>query len=446
MNRRTINAVVLLGVLSLASILIVQLVWVRKTLEMQEKNIAIQEKEDSLNLKSFSENTIIALKSVLDEIQRTSKDSLDTYGTVRQVNNNQFTVDLSEELQPFYLETLLKKEFYNQNIHQDFIYGIYDCFVDTILLSNMIHYSKDKAYITTKNKPSEISTESLNLKKDGHYFTVFFPYFTAKSIEPAVFISPWIYISIIIVLVLIFFGYSLAIIIRQKRLSEVKTDFINNMTHELKTPISTISLSSEMLMRIDLNEDPEKIRKYAGIIYKENKRLENQVERVLNVAKLDKDKVVLNKENFDVHELLAEVKENFEFNQLNQGGKIELNCIAENYKIQADPVHLTNVVYNLLDNAVKYCITTPQIVLNTQNEKNHLVIEISDNGIGMKREDLKQIFEKFYRVPTGNIHNVKGFGLGLYYVKLIIDAHEGKIEVKSAVNKGTTFAIYLPIS
>jgi two-component system phosphate regulon sensor histidine kinase PhoR len=444
-NRRTINAVVLLGVLSLASILIVQLVWVRKTLEMQEKNIAIQEKEDSLNLKSFSENTIIALKSVLDEIQRTSKDSLDTYGTVRQVNNNQFTVDLSEELQPFYLETLLKKEFYNQNIHQDFIYGIYDCFVDTILLSNMIHYSKDKAYITTKNKPSEISTESLNLKKDGHYFTVFFPYFTAKSIEPAIFISPWIYISIIIVLVLIFFGYSLAIIIRQKRLSEVKTDFINNMTHELKTPISTISLSSELLMRIDLNEDPEKIRKYAGIIYKENKRLENQVERVLNIAKLDKDKVVLNKENFDVHELLAEVKENFEFNQLNQGGKIELNCIAENYKIQADPVHLTNVVYNLLDNAVKYCITTPQIVLNTRNEKNLLVIEIADNGIGMKREDLKQIFEKFYRVPTGNIHNVKGFGLGLYYVKLIIDAHEGKIEVKSAVNKGTTFTIYLPI-
>ena len=445
MNRRTINAVVLLGVLSLASILIVQLVWVRKTLEMQEKNIAIQEKEDSLNLKSFSENTIIALKSVLDEIQRTSKDSLDTYGTVRQVKNNQFTVDLSEELQPFYLETLLKKEFYNQNIHQDFIYGIYDCFVDTILLSNMIHYSKDKAYINTKNKPSEISTESLNLKKDGHYFTVFFPYFTAKSIEPAVFVSPWIYITIIILLVLVFFGYSLAIIIRQKRLSEVKTDFINNMTHELKTPISTISLSSEMLMRIDLNEDPEKIRKYAGIIYKENKRLENQVERVLNVAKLDKDKVVLNKENFDVHELLAEVKENFEFNQLNQGGKIELNCAAENYKIQADPVHLTNVVYNLLDNAVKYCSTIPQINLYTRNDKNLLVIEITDNGIGMKREDLKQIFEKFYRVPTGNIHNVKGFGLGLYYVKLIIEAHQGKIEVKSTLNKGTTFLIYLPI-
>ncbi len=445
MNRRTINAVILLGLLSLASILIVQLVWMRKTLEMQEKSIAIQEKEDSLNLKAFSENTIIALKSVLDEIQRTSKDSLDTYGTVRQVKNNQFTVDLSEELQPYYLETLLKKEFYRLNIHHDFIFGIYDCFSDSILLSNIIHYSKDRAFVAINRKPLEVTAQSLNLKKDGHYFTVFFPYFNSKSIEPTVFVSPWIYISIIILLVLVFFGFSLAIIIRQKRLSEVKTDFINNMTHELKTPISTISLSSEMLMRIDSNENPDNIRKYAGIIYKENKRLENQVERVLNVAKLNKDKVVLNKENFDVHELLVEAKENFEFNQLNLGGKIELNLYAENYEIQADPVHLTNVVYNLLDNAVKYCSKVPQIDLKTSNDKNDLIIEICDNGIGMKREELKLIFDKFYRVPTGNIHNVKGFGLGLYYVKLIVEAHHGKIDVKSNLNIGTTFTLRLPI-
>jgi two-component system phosphate regulon sensor histidine kinase PhoR len=130
---------------------------------------------------------------------------------------------------------------------------------------------------------------------------------------------------------------------------------------------------------------------------------------------------------------------------MNQGGKIELNCSAENYIIQADPVHLTNVVYNLLDNAVKYCTKIPQIDLNTRNEKSFLVIEISDNGIGIKREDIKLIFDKFYRVPTGNIHNVKGFGLGLYYVKLIIEAHDGKIDIKSTLNKGTTFTIYLPI-
>jgi two-component system phosphate regulon sensor histidine kinase PhoR len=217
------------------------------------------------------------------------------------------------------------------------------------------------------------------------------------------------------------------------------------MTHELKTPISTISLSSELLMRIDLNDNPEKIRKYAGIIYKENKRLENQVERVLNVAKLDKDKVILNKENFNVHELLEEVKENFEFNQMHQGGTIELHCDAVTWQIQADPVHLTNVIYNLLDNAVKYCSSIPHICLTTRNDKNNLIIEISDNGIGIKRENIKLIFDKFYRVPTGNVHNVKGFGLGLYYVKLIIDAHQGKIDVRSAIDKGTTFIISLPI-
>jgi len=261
-----------------------------------------------------------------------------------------------------------------------------------------------------------VTSSKLRLKKDGHYFTVFFPNVKAKPIEPTVFISPWIYISIIVLLVLVFFAYSLAIIFRQKRLSEVKNDFINNMTHELKTPISTISLSSEMLMRMN-EDDPEKVRKYAGIIYKENKRLENQVERVLNVAKLDKDQVVLNKEQFDVHELLAEVKENFEFNQSQQGGKIALFTDASIFSIQVAPVHLTNVVYNLLDNAVKYCIGKSDIQIRTRNEKNGLTIEISDNGIGMKRENLKMIFDKFYRVPTGNIHNVKGIGLGLYYVK-----------------------------
>ncbi|NBR14178.1 MAG: sensor histidine kinase, partial [Crocinitomicaceae bacterium] len=321
MNRRTINAVVILGVLSLVSILIVQLVWVRKTMEMQAKNIAIQEKEDSLNIKEFSEQAHIAFINVLNIISQKTDDYSDKYGAVKQLRTNHFTIDISEELQPFYLETLLKKALYNQNIHQDFVYGIYDCFTDTLVFSNLIKFTKDSLYLSVNETIPGLTSAKLRLKKDGHYFTVFFPNVKAKPIEPTVFISPWIYISIIVLLVLVFFAYSLAIIFRQKRLSEVKNDFINNMTHELKTPISTISLSSEMLMRMN-DDDPEKVRKYAGIIYKENKRLENQVERVLNVAKLDKDQVVLNKEQFDVHELLAEVKENFEFNQSQQGGKI----------------------------------------------------------------------------------------------------------------------------
>ncbi len=445
MIRRNINAVVVLGIISLASILVVQMVWMRKTIAIQQTNIAIQEKEDSLNLKQFSEQAHIALRNVLEEISTSKSDSSDLYGAVKQIRTNYFVVDINEELHPFYLETLLKRQFYDQSINQDFQYGIYDCFSDSIVFGNLIKYSKATGYAPASDTMAGITSAKLPWKTDGHYFTVVFPNVMAKTIEePTEFISPWIYVTIIVVLVMIFFGYTITVILRQKRLSEVKTDFINNMTHELKTPISTIGLSSEMLMRTDFTNEPEKLQRYASIIFKENKRLENQVERVLNVAKLDKEELTLKKEDVDVHELLTEAKENFDINQLEQGGSIQLDLQAGTPVIHADPVHVTNVVYNLLDNAVKYCDKKPVINVKTVNDKKGLQIEITDNGIGMKREDLKMIFDKFYRVPTGNLHNVKGFGLGLYYVKLIIDSHGGKIDVKSKPGEGTTFSVFLP--
>ena len=445
MNRKNINAVVILGIISLASILVVQMVWMRKTISIQQTNIAIQEKEDSLNLKQFSEQAHIALRNLLEEISTQTADSSDLYGAVKQVRTNYFTVDINEELHPYYLETLLKKEFYNQNIHQDFQYGIYDCFTDSIVFGNLIKFTKDSLYAPVSDTVTGITSAKLSWKKDGHYFTVYFPNVISESVgnsEPL--ISPWIYVSIIVLLVLVFFGYTLAVILRQKRLSEIKTDFINNMTHELKTPIATIALSSEMLLRNDFSNDEEKLKRYAGIIHKENKRLETQVERVLNVAKLDKEHLVLSKEIMDIHELLEEAQENINFNQSEQGVKVELNLNADSGEINADPVHITNVIYNLLDNAVKYCETIPEIKVITRTDKKGIIIEFTDNGIGMKREEHKLIFDKFYRIPTGNLHNVKGFGLGLYYVRLIIQEHVGTIDVKSQVGKGTTFTIWLP--
>jgi two-component system phosphate regulon sensor histidine kinase PhoR len=445
MIRRNINAVVVLGIISLASILVVQMVWMRKTIAIQQTNIAIQEKEDSLNLKQFSEQAHIALRNVLEEISTSKSDSSDLYGAVKQIRTNYFVVDINEELHPFYLETLLKRQFYEQSLNQDFQYGIYDCFSDSIVFGNLIKFSKTTGYAPASDTVTGITSAKLPWKTDGHYFTVIFPQVMARTIsEPAEVISPWVYVTIIVVLVMIFFGYTITVILRQKRLSEVKTDFINNMTHELKTPISTIGLSSEMLMRSDFSNDPEKLQRYASIIYKENKRLEHQVERVLNVAQLDKEELTLKKEAVDIHELLIEAKENFDINQLDQGGSIQLDLQAETSAVNADPVHITNVVYNLLDNAVKYCDTKPQIKVKTTNDKKGIVLEISDNGIGIKREDLKMIFDKFFRVPTGNLHNVKGFGLGLYYVKLIIESHGGKIEVKSKPGEGTIFTVSLP--
>lgn len=426
--------------------MIIQGVWIRKTVATQAASLAIQQREDSLNFVRFTENTHIALSNVLADIAAVSSDSSDLYGAVKQIEPNYFSVDINEELQPYFLETLLKREFYAQQVRRDFQYGIYDCFTDSIVFGNLIEYIGDSTFASAKGSTSEAPISEAIWNNDGHYFTVFFPDVQSDTVAADLdtSYSPYFYLIFIVVVVLIFFGFTVNVIMRQKRLSEVKTDFINNMTHELKTPISTIGLSAEMIMRTNF-EDQERLQQYAGIIFKENKRLEHQVERVLNVAKMDKDKISLKKESFDMHELLDEVKENFEFNQMETGGKIELELNATQYEINVDPVHLSNVVYNLMDNAVKYCDKTPEITLKTLSDKRWFTLEISDNGIGIRREDIKMIFDKFYRVPTGNRHDVKGFGLGLYYVKLIIEEHGGQILVKSAVGKGTTFTVRLPL-
>ena len=446
MNRYSLNTLILLGVISITGIMIIQGVWVRKTMELQVKNIAIQEKEDSLNLKEFSEQCHVALRNVLEEINTNLSDSSDLYGAVKQIRTNRFKVDINEELQPFYLETLLKKSFYTQNINQDFVYGIYDCFTDSIVYGNLIKFTKESFYEPTSLEDAGITSENLSIKNDGHYFTVFFPNVEAKSIVPVQFISPWIYIGVIILLVLVFFFYSLMIILRQKKLSEVKSDFINNMTHELKTPISTISLSSEMLMRMKSTDDFDRIKRYAGIIFDENKRLEHQVERVLNVAKLDKDKLILNKEKINLEEILLQLKDSFELFQKNERAILELDLGDGSHEVFADPVHITNVLHNLTDNAIKYSNENPNVIIATSHTAKDIIIEFKDSGIGIKKEHLKSIFEKFYRVPTGNVHDVKGFGLGLYYVKLIIDSHKGDISVQSTYGQGTIFTIRLPFS
>ncbi len=447
MNRLTIKAVIVLGIISLLSIMTIQGVWIQKTVATQAASLAIQEREDSLNFVRFTENTHIALRNVLEDIAAQSADSSDLYGAVKQIEPNYFSVDINEELQPYYLETLLKREFYAQQVRRDFQYGIYDCFTDSIVFGNLIEYIGDSTFAADKSKTTSSPMSELKWNKDGHYFTVFFPDVQSDSINSKLdtSYSPYFYLIFIVLVVLFFFGFTVNVMVRQKRLSEVKTDFINNMTHELKTPISTIGLSAEMIMRSDF-KDNEKLQQYAGIIFKENKRLEHQVERVLNVAKMDKDKLSLKKERFDMHELLDEVKDNFEFNQMETGGQITLELKASPFELYVDPVHLSNVVYNLMDNAVKYCEKTPEIVIKTSTDKRWFVLEVTDNGIGMRRDDIKMIFDKFYRVPTGNRHDVKGFGLGLYYVKLIIQEHGGQIFVKSAIGKGTTFTVRLPSS
>ncbi|GGB05870.1 sensor histidine kinase [Puia dinghuensis] len=234
-------------------------------------------------------------------------------------------------------------------------------------------------------------------------------------------------------------------LVRQKKLSEIKNDFINNMTHEFKTPLATISLAVDALRNEKVIQDRTKSEYFTGIIKEENKRMNKQVETILQASLLDRQEQQLNKRALHAHVIIQEAMENFHLQLEGKGGRSELQLNAKNDLILADEVHFTNIITNLVDNAIKYSKENLLIRLTTHSTPKNLVIRIEDNGIGMGKETQRRIFEKFYRAHTGNLHNVKGFGLGLSYVKTIVEAHEGKIKVDSTVGKGTTFTLEFPL-
>ncbi|WP_296705141.1 HAMP domain-containing sensor histidine kinase, partial [Algoriphagus sp.] len=251
--------------------------------------------------------------------------------------------------------------------------------------------------------------------------------------------------SIVFIGVIIFcFIYAIKVIIRQKALSDTKNDFINNMTHEFKTPLATVSLAVEALQDPELSTQDKFRKRYLGIIKDENKRLTAQVEKVLQAAALDKQDFKLKIEPLNLSELLESNMQHISLQVENKGGNLELKDRLKNPTIEGDAFHLTHIFNNMLDNAIKYTPNAPKIKVEAFEDYDQFIVKIEDNGIGMTKDAQKKIFDKFYRVPTGNVHDVKGFGLGLSYVKTMLEAHQGGIQVESEVGKGTTFTINLP--
>jgi two-component system phosphate regulon sensor histidine kinase PhoR len=224
----------------------------------------------------------------------------------------------------------------------------------------------------------------------------------------------------------------------------MKTDFINNMTHEFKTPIATISLASDSVLSPTIMKDEQKVRKFIRIIKEENTRMLNQVEKVLQIARIDKKNFELRKTRIELHELIKKAVEHSQLNIEKKGGEIILELNASLTELLADQTHISNIIHNILDNAIKYTPEKPHIVVSTKNLLNGIEMIIKDNGVGMSKEARKHIFDKFYRIPTGNVHNIKGFGLGLSYVKAMVEAHEGKVSVKSELGKGSELIIFFP--
>jgi two-component system phosphate regulon sensor histidine kinase PhoR len=242
------------------------------------------------------------------------------------------------------------------------------------------------------------------------------------------------------------FGYTLQLILRQKKISEMKTDFINNMTHEFKTPVATIMIASEALKDEELSGGRAQVERLANIIYDENIRLGNHIERVLHLAKVDKEDFKLENRPIELNTLIAAVADSMSLQLEKQKANIRLDLQAKNDVVVADELHLSNVLFNLIDNALKYCDGEAKIKISTQNIGKQVICTVQDNGLGMSKDQIDKIFDQFYRIPTGNLHNVKGFGLGLSYVNTILRLLKGQIKVKSEKHKGSTFEISIPLA
>jgi two-component system phosphate regulon sensor histidine kinase PhoR len=257
----------------------------------------------------------------------------------------------------------------------------------------------------------------------------------------------WVIVGAIFFMLVIIAAFYLTVksLLNQKKLSEIKSDFINNMTHEFKTPLATISLAVDALRNEKVQADKEKTKYFSGIIKEENIRMNKHVETILQAALIEKQELQLNLVPLHVHEVIQYAFENYKLQLKDKKGDIQLQLNAKNDLISADEVHFSNLVSNLIDNAIKYSKDRPEIIITTLSNKKNIMIKVEDKGIGMSKETVKRIFEKFYRAHTGNLHNVKGFGLGMSYVKTVIDAHKGKIRVDSTLGKGSCFTVELPL-
>ena len=406
MSRASIRTIILFALISIIGIVAIQVYWMQQALSLQEKQ--------------FDHRIRIALYGAADELISQTKESQVLLETINRVYSNYYTIDFSAPVKTKELEQILLTSFQNQNLNVDFEYGIFDCTDERILYGRLVKIEeklKDRAVVFDLDGA------------ENYYIGILFPTQRSFLLNQ---INIWIFFTAVLLLVILFFTYTIWTILKHRRLSEVKNDFINNMTHEFKTPISTIALSSEVLLKDNIMDNPERFRHYVKIINEENKRLKGHVESVLQIALFDNKKIGFNRKDLNINDILQNISKNMQPRLDEKSGNLNLEFMAQNPIVSGDENHLTNVFYNILDNAIKYCDKIPEIRISTINLKKYISIEISDNGKGMKKENSKQIFEKFYRVPSGNVHDVKGFGIGLFYVKQIVDEHKGKIKVKSS--------------
>ena len=422
MNKRTFLIIVSITGFALAGIIFIQFYWIRNAVLLQEEQ--------------FDSRVRLALKGAVNQMYENKSDTC-AEGLFCSRNCHRNDSVLNNGLNVDALKPLIKAEFSEAGLHGPYVYGI---FIPNALKPE---YISKHGFEEQLLKSNHVASLSCIFKNDQTVLGAWFPDERNRAMHS---IFWWLLTCFILLTVLVFgFIFTIYSFLRQKKISEMKSDFVNNITHEFKTPIATISLASEMLLKPSVLSSETKARKYAGIIYDENVRLKNQVENVLQLATLDRGTFHLKYKSIDIHQLIFKVAESFQLLVKERKGSVKLLLNATNHQSYADSMHIENVIINLLDNANKYSPGIPDITLSTFNRNDHIVIAVEDKGIGISKENRKRIFRKMYRVHTGNIHDVKGFGLGLYYVKSLIEAHNGNVNVHSEPGEGSRFEISLPL-
>ncbi len=469
MNRKGFITIIVVITLALIGLMIIQSYWIRSAITVKEANFVrdvneaiskVVNKLERIEAANEFKNQMSLMQQrqkwfqALDSLNRTYIKGNDGFSNPNDVNRflnksmimhdvleNMFydkrNVQVENRIKIPVLDSLITAELKSKGINTVYEFGIFSPGRNLMPVQKTGKYPKELL-----NMGFHFVLFPSDLFNNPDYLMVFFP-----NEKRFIITQLWGTLSISIVLLIIIilsFAYTVITILKQKKVSDMKNDFINNMTHEFKTPISTISLACEALGDKDIIKSESLYENYINVINEENRRLGNMAERILQSSLLEKGQIILKMEEFDVHEIIADAINNILLQVEKKGGKINTNFNALSHQLYADKIHFTNVIFNLLDNANKYTSGIPEIAISTENSYSGILISVKDNGPGISKANQKKIFEKLYRVPSGNIHNVKGFGLGLSYVKAIVEQHGGKITLESELNKGTNFIIYLP--
>jgi two-component system phosphate regulon sensor histidine kinase PhoR len=420
--KKVFPVIVVLISLSVLGIIFIQMSWIQSAINLRKQ----QREQEIGNAISFTKEQFY--KKYFDYIGQFPQDE-DSKNFYLQ----RFTTSFMDKDD---VSDVIEQSIRRSGIKDKFEYKIVDIFQNELFKSknfkNEYYNTAIRTQLTTDNSAFK-ETLYLYFYDNNNYLIHQLSWVIAASI-------------IFTIIIISAFGLTVRQMFTQKKLSEIKSDFINNMTHELKTPLATISLAIDALTNEKVIHDTEKIRYYSNMIKDENKRMNKQVEKILQAARIERQEIKLNLQTLNAHEIIQKVTDNLSLQILDRQGTLTLKLAAQKHMITADDVHFSNIVFNLLDNAIKYSREQPKIEVETLNQGGMLAIKVKDNGIGMNKETQARVFEKFYRAHTGNLHDVKGFGLGLSYVKALVEAHGGKVKVDSAAGKGSTFTVTFPLT